>query len=79
MPCAVVELPESIGDAMPQIRSAIEGCAYNEAERILAFNMDAMSVVVSANEIRIYKAQDEEDALRVVDRLGEIVGAINEG
>ena len=79
MPCAIVELSESIGGAMPQISSAIEGCAYNAEERLLAFNMDAMSVVVSANEIRVYKAQDEKDALRVVDRLGEIVGAINEG
>ena len=63
---------------MPRIKSAIEGCAYNEAEHILAFNMDAMSVVVTGNEVRVYKAQDEEDALRVVDRLGDIVSAATE-
>ena len=63
---------------MPRIKSAIEGCAYNEAEHILAFNMDGMSVVVSANEVRVYKAQDEEEALRVVVRLGNIMGAVTE-
>ena len=64
---------------MPQISSAIEGCAYNAEERLLAFNMDAMSVVVSANEIRVYNVEDEKEALRVVARLRDIVGAINEG
>jgi len=73
MPCAVVELTES--GALPRVRNTLEGHAYNEAEHILAFSTDTMGVVVRGEEVRVYMARDEEDALRAVDRLQENVCA----
>jgi len=60
---------------MPRMSSLIEGCAYNPEANIMGFRVKGMGVIVEARKIIINNAENETEAMTVVDWLRDVVNA----
>lgn len=51
---------------MPDLKAAIEGCAYNPHSKIMGFRYLNRGVIVEARKITINETEDEETAKKVI-------------
>ena len=66
---AVIKLAADISPAMPLMHKVIKGCSYNPEAHLAAFPIRGMPIIIKANEITIYKAEDEAVAGKIMDWL----------